>query len=142
MLAREWKCYNQIKMDISQAGYSALDRPEILQFIFYPRRDFTKTPTNAIDYFIPVDKDVSISCRFYTHSRSAPSIMYFHGNGEVVSDYDSIAPLYDKLGINLFVVDYRGYGASGGTPSFSSMIADAPILFGGLTHILLKNSYK
>lgn len=125
-----------------QADYSALDQPEILQFIFYPRRDFTKTPSNASDHLISVDKDVSISCRFYTHSQSSPSIIYFHGNGEVVSDHDHIAPMYNQLGINLFVADYRGYGASQGRPTFNSMIADAPIIFKAFTDILHRDHYS
>ena len=126
---------------MSQANYSALDRPEILQFIFYPRKDVTKAPPNASDYFIPVDKGVSVSCRFYTYSQNSPSIMYFHGNGEVVSDYDYIAPMYNQLGINLFVADYRGYGASQGQPTFTNTISDAPIIFKAFTNIISENHY-
>ena len=121
---------------MSQADYSALDRPEILSFVFYPRREFSKAPPTASDHLIPVDKDVSISCRFYIHGQNSPSIIYFHGNGEVVSDYDSIAPMYNKLGINLFVADYRGYGASQGRPTFSNTISDAPIIFEAFADIL------
>jgi hypothetical protein len=125
-----------------QPDYSALDRPEILQFIFYLRRDFTKTPPNASDHFIPVDEDISISCRFYTHSQSSPSIICFHGNGEVVSDYDYIALIYNQLGINLFVADYRGYGASQGKPTFGNTVADAPIIFKAFTDILQQGHYS
>jgi len=46
----------------------------------------------------------------------------------VVCDYDGIASLYNREGINLFVADYRGYGQSGGAPSFSNTVADAPII--------------
>ena len=122
--------------------YHPLDRPEILSFIFYLRRDFTKAPPNASDHFIPVDKDISISCRFYTHSQSSPSIIFFHGNGEVVSDYDYIAPMYNQLGINLFVADYRGYGASQGSPTFSNTISDAPIIFTAFTDLLSESHYS
>ena len=124
-----------------QEDYSALDRPEIVQFIFFPRRDFTKAPPNASDYFIPVDRAITVSCRFYVHGQSSPSIIFFHGNGEVVSDYDYVAPMYNQLGINLFVADYRGYGASQGRPTFSNMISDAPILFKAFTDILQQNHY-
>jgi hypothetical protein len=125
-----------------QQDYSALDRPEILLFIFYPKKDVTKAPPNASDHLIPVDKDTSISCRFYTCSQSSPSILYFHGNGEVVSDYDYIAPMYNQLGINLFVADYRGYGASQGRPTFSNTISDAPIIFKAFTDILHQDHYS
>jgi hypothetical protein len=124
-----------------QQDYSVLDRPEVLSFVFYPRREFTKAPPNASDHFIPVDKDISISCRFYVQSQNSPSIIYFHGNGEIASDYDYIAPIYNQLGINLFVADYRGYGGSQGMPTFSNMIADAPIIFKGFMDILTHDHY-
>ncbi len=109
--------------------YSLLDQPHILQFVFYPREDYTPPPSKASDHSIPVEKDISLGCRLYPASESAPSILYFHGNGEVVSDYDDIATLYNRLGINLFVADYRGYGQSGGMPSFSNTVADAHVIF-------------
>ena len=112
-----------------EAGYSILDRPDILQFAFYPRKDVRKGPSNSTDYLVPVEGGVSIGCRFYIHHRGSPSILFFHGNGEVVSDYDGIAPLYNQRGINLFVADYRGYGSSGGTPTFTSMVGDAYSIF-------------
>ena len=56
---------------------------------------------------------------------------FFHGNGEVVSDYDAIAPLYHQKGLNLIVADYRGYGSSGGSPTLTDLIRDAHILLKG-----------
>jgi len=109
--------------------YSLLDQPHILGFVFYPREDYTSPPRNAVDYSVPVEKDVAIVCRFYPSNKAAPSLLYFHGNGEVVFDYDEIAILYNRIGINLFVADYRGYGQSGGRPSFASTIADAHVVF-------------
>lgn len=105
--------------------FSVLDTPDLLQFVFYPRTDWSPPPAGAIDHMIPVADDISVSGRFYPFARGAPSILYFHGNGEVASDYDGIAPLYHRIGVNLFVADYRGYGRSGGTPTFSNMAADA-----------------
>ena len=124
------------------ADYSALDRPELLQFVFYPRKDFTGPPPGATDHLIPVEEDVSISCRFYVHGFKSPSILFFHGNGEVVGDHDFIAPMYHRRGINLFVADYRGYGSSGGTPTFSSMVADAHRIFEGFREVLRQDGYS
>ncbi len=109
--------------------YSLLDLPHILSFVFYPREDYSPPPRNAVDHSVPVEKDVSIVCRFYPASETAPSILYFHGNGEVICDYDWIATLYNKLGINLFVADYRGYGQSSGMPSFANTVADSHVIF-------------
>ena len=110
---------------MSQIDYSQLDQPHILMFVFHPREELTSPPPNANDHTINVDDGISIKCRFYTAHKNAPSILYFHGNGEVVYDYDGIAPLYNELGINLFVADYRGYGQSNGRPSFSNTVKDA-----------------
>lgn len=122
--------------------YAALDRPELVQFVFYPRKDFTGPPPGATDHLIPVDKDVAISCRFYVRGFKSPSILFFHGNGEVVGDHDFIAPMYHRRGINLFVADYRGYGSSGGTPTFSSMVADAHRIFDGFQEVLRQDGYS
>lgn len=111
-----------------ESDYSLLDRPEVIQFIFYPRKDCTTAPPNATDHLISVDDGVEISCRLYFCDQASPSILYFHGNGEVVSDHDYVAPEYNRLGINLFVADYRGYGSSKGTPTFSNLVRDAHVI--------------
>ena len=124
-----------------QASYSALDRPDILRFIFYPRNDSTQPPPNAVDHSITMESGIPISCRFYVYSQNSPSIILFHGNGEVASDYDYIAPIYNQLSINLFVADYRGYGSSGGTPTFTNMVADAPAIFTWFINFLKQNDH-
>ncbi|MDY6892362.1 MAG: alpha/beta hydrolase [Chloroflexota bacterium] len=121
--------------------YSSFDQPQILAFIFHPRQDWSTPPPGAIDYSVPVEEDVSISCRFYPLDESAPSILYFHGNGEVVYDYDEIAMLYNGIGVNLFVADYRGYGQSGGTPSFSNTASDAHGIFNFYRDTLRSSGY-
>lgn len=108
--------------------FSKLDQPQILMFVFHPREDWTAPPPGACDYAVPVDEGVSIACRFYPSSKDSPSVLYFHGNGEVVYDYDDIASLYNGIGVNLFVADYRGYGRSGGTPTFSNTVTDAGVI--------------
>jgi pimeloyl-ACP methyl ester carboxylesterase len=55
-------------------------------------------------------------------------VLFFHGNGETVYDYDDIALLFTQTGLNLFLADYRGYGASTGAPTFPSMLGDAHAL--------------
>jgi len=38
--------------------------------------------------------------------------------------------------MNLFVADYRGYGASGGTPTFANMVGDAHSVFKAFLDVL------
>ena len=113
----------------NQPDYSVLDRPEILQVVFYPRQEWNPPPAGVLDYLVDVEPGTQVSCRYYPATPGGPCILYFHGNGEVACDHDSIAPLYNRLGISLFVADYRGYGRSDGTPTFTTMSADAHPIF-------------
>jgi len=109
--------------------YSPLDQPFLRQFIFYPRKDFAPCPGDAFDLLVSVAEGVSISCRFYIGQPEWPWVLFFHGNGEVVSDYDEISSFYHQREMNLVVADYRGYGASGGTPTLADLVQDAHIIF-------------
>jgi pimeloyl-ACP methyl ester carboxylesterase len=122
--------------------YSLIDQPSILMYVFYPRKDSTLCPENAFDLSVPVDKDVSIWCRFYVGDQKGPSVLFFHGNGEVVSDYDGIAPLYNRFGLNLIVADYRGYGESDGIPTLTDLAQDAHALFGEIGNELSKRGFR
>jgi alpha-beta hydrolase superfamily lysophospholipase len=122
----------------------ALDSPEILQFIFYPRRDFLKKSAvdNVIAGSIPVDETISVSYCFYVGEKNNPNILFFHGNGEVASDYEPIGSIYNQIGLNLFVADYRGYGSSGGKPTLSNMIKDAHPIFEGFKRVLKDGGFS
>ncbi len=109
--------------------YATLDQPFFRQFIFYPRKDFTPCPGNAFDLSVGVADGAFISCRFYMGQHEWPWILFFHGNGEVVSDYDEISPFYHQGKMNLVVADYRGYGASSGTPTLTDLVQDAHVIF-------------
>ncbi len=110
--------------------YAMIDQqPVLLQFLFYPRRWDAPAPAGAEDFMVPVEGDIAVGCRCYEGKPGAPWILLFHGNGEIAADYDQIAPFYHREGINLVVADYRGYGRSGGKPTFAAMIGDAPQIF-------------
>jgi alpha-beta hydrolase superfamily lysophospholipase len=125
-----------------QKNAEMMDRPEILYRLFFPRResDLTDVP-NAVTIRIEVGEDVSIGCRFYPVRTDGPNILYFHGNGETVPDYDYEAPVYGERGLNLFVADYRGYGFSDGEPSCSAMIRDSHPIFHGFTDLLAERGF-
>ena len=108
--------------------------------MFHPRPEWSSPPSGATDHLVPVAEGVAVACRFYRNDKAAPSILYFHGNGEVVRDHDSIAPFYQRSGLNLFVADYRGYGASGGLPNFSTMLSDARRIFEAFRETLVTES--
>jgi alpha-beta hydrolase superfamily lysophospholipase len=127
-----------------EKGLRLYDRPDIVQRLFFPHREFvgdTDRP-QAMNHFVEVEPGISIGCRFYPARKEAPNILYFHGNGETAADYDDVAPVYQQLGLNLFVTDYRGYGMSDGSPSCSAMIQDTHPLFRGCVAFLGTNGYN
>jgi pimeloyl-ACP methyl ester carboxylesterase len=124
-------------------GLEVWDNPEIVYRLFFPRREFAgeTNPLNAKNHFIEVEDGVSLGCRFYPSRNDAPNILYFHGNGETVPDYDYVAPVYQKRGLNLFVTDYRGYGMSDGSPTSGSMIHDTHPIYQGFKAFLIGLGY-
>jgi pimeloyl-ACP methyl ester carboxylesterase len=118
-------------IDRSNSDYSYLDSPEILMGLFHPRPNYgsIESVTSTIDMMIPVENNIMVAGRFHMAEKSAPNILFFHGNGEIASDYDDLGPIYNRLGMNFLVVDYRGYGRSTGRPTVSNMMRDCHAIF-------------
>lgn len=109
----------------SRSDYFLID-----QMIFHPRRDLlSRPPAGVEDHAFPVTPEVNIAGRFYLTDPKGPDLLFFHGNGEIASDYDDLGPCFNRYGINFLVADYRGYGQSGGTPSVSTLLSDALEVF-------------
>ncbi len=115
---------------------SFLDQPDILETVF-PVVYSPLFSFNCLDpsfmtvptYPVEVEAGIKINCANWVAGKEHPSILFFHGNGEMAVDYDWIAPFYNRRGINLFVADYRGYGSSDGKPTISNMLGDAQAIY-------------
>lgn len=115
---------------MSTLDCAALDTPEVLRVLFHPRKDTgSPPPVRAVDHDIPVEEGISLGARFYLADPKAANILYFHGNGEIVEDYDGVGPVYNEHGLSFLAVDYRGYGRSGGTPKATTLLSDAHAVF-------------
>ncbi|MCP4021906.1 MAG: alpha/beta hydrolase [Desulfobacteraceae bacterium] len=131
-------------MDKNQPrNYSILDQPLVLAHLFHPRREDSYRPLsdNRDDLMISVDETEKIGASFHHADNLGPVILFFHGNGEIVSDYDDIGILFARMGINFCVADYRGYGSSTGHPTVSSMMSDCRTIYLFLKAYLEKKSY-
>ncbi|KAA9324994.1 alpha/beta hydrolase [Adhaeribacter soli] len=51
-------------------------------------------------------------------------IFYLHGNAGSVEEWGSVASIYTNLGYDVFMLDYRGYGKSGGKISSEQQFYD------------------
>ena len=61
--------------------------------------------------------------------RPAPVVLYFHGNAELIDDNLDVADLWNGLGASVLLVEYRGYGRSGGRPRLGELARDATVWF-------------
>ena len=127
---------------MSGNDFPSLDQLNLSVNSFYPRRNWIPAPAGAVAHMITVEDGVSLSCRFFPSGATNPAILFFYGNGETAVDYDDIAPFYNQIGVNLFIADYRGYGASGGSPTYSSMLSDAHKVLVELQTILSAGGYS
>ncbi|MCP4132757.1 MAG: alpha/beta hydrolase [bacterium] len=129
--------------DTPSFDYSAMDTPQISAYLFHPRPESRggSAPDNKQELAIPVEQGASIGANFFGAHQEMPTVLFFHGNGEIVADYNDLAPLFNSLGINFFPVDYRGYGRSTGEPSVSATMKDAHAILKFAKNWLSENGY-
>jgi pimeloyl-ACP methyl ester carboxylesterase len=101
-------------------GHAAFHRS-----LFFPRAEASPPPLGARDFFVEVP---GARLHVREHPGPARALLLFHGNGEVVADYDESVAQFAAAGVRLVVVDYRGYGQSTGEPTLASLLSDAPLV--------------
>ena len=96
-----------------------LDHPIISQRYFFPRRETISSP------FIVQCEGAQLHCLKTEYPIDGPTMLHFHGNGEVVADYaGQIDQAFSTCGVNSVFAEYRGYGGSSGTPQLGRMLED------------------
>ncbi len=130
--------------DTDKSDYTIFDHPDILSVLFHPRKDVARAgqASTKTRVLIPVEENVSIGGAFHAAGKRASTILFFHGNGEIVSDYNDIGRIFVRHGINFFPVDYRGYGLSSGSPTVSAMMSDCRVIFDDVKHRLADSGYS
>lgn len=53
-----------------------------------------------------------------------PVAVFAHGNGELIEYWPEMLEPYRRMGVSVFLPEYRGYGRSAGTPSERAIVAD------------------
>lgn len=103
---------------------SIFDHPLVTERYFYPRQEAFENP-----FWVDCGA-ARLACYFHHKYPGAKTVIFFHGNGEVVADYiDLYVPVFDQMGCNILLAEYRGYGMSTGTPALAAMLEDvSPII--------------
>ena len=108
---------------------SIFDSDEFNQSLFFPRLDNSAVPNRTDDIFIKVESNGKVHVRCYKNLEAKFTILFFHGNGEIVSDYNVLAEHFIRFGCEFIVCDFRGYGKSEGVPTLKSSLIDATTIY-------------
>ncbi len=118
-----------VSVVVLNAATGAIERP----LIYFPSGAVDRTPADVGLEYEQVDlvtaDGVVIEGWFVpgtdeTHSRI--SWLWFHGNAGNIGDrVDLIRELHDAVGVSIFIVSYRGYGRSSGSPTEQGLYRDA-----------------
>lgn len=68
---------------------------------------------------------VSVVAWYAPARQGRPTLLYFHGNGGNLANRSEVIRRFMAEGLGVYMMSYRGYSGSGGTPSESNNVADA-----------------
>lgn len=97
---------------------SIFDHAIVSQRYFFPRAD---APSKI--HWIET-RNAKLACRYAPLHDDAPLVVHFHGNGEVVADYEDQIPFFHQAGMSVLFFEFRGYGSSTGEPALAGMLED------------------
>lgn len=122
------------------AGFSALLFVSQTRLLYLPNiagREIVATPKDiGLDYqpiTLATADGIRLDAWFIPATDARRTVLFFHGNaGNISHRLDSIA-VFQRLGLNVLIIDYRGYGRSTGRPSEHGTYRDAEAAWRFLT---------
>jgi fermentation-respiration switch protein FrsA (DUF1100 family) len=97
-------------------------------FIYFPQKAYAALPEDfgLRSETLSLESAGGVRLQgWWIHGAGRTAVLFFHGNGGNISHrLEHAKLLVESVGLDVFLVDYRGYGASGGTPSESGLYAD------------------
>ena len=107
------------------------------KYVYFPYRELVATPQDAgltyDEVHLTTADDIGIHGWFVPHEQPRATLLFLHGNGGNISHRLEKLAMYHQLGLAVFIIDYRGYGLSTGTPSEEGTYQDAEAAWSYLT---------
>lgn len=108
-------------------GFMYLKQPDM---VFYPYKDLRDAPGSmGMDYeevtVKTPDDGVELHGWYIPKKGARKTLLFFHGNAGNISWRVESIKIFHDAGMNVFIIDYRGYGKSTGTPSEEGLYQDA-----------------
>jgi fermentation-respiration switch protein FrsA (DUF1100 family) len=122
---------------LAGAGFLALLFFNQSKMVYLPQRDMAASPASIGLRYEEVSFKTGDGVRlhgWFIPSESARGVLFFcHGNaGNISHRLDSIS-IFHRLGLSVFIFDYRGYGRSEGEPTEEGTYRDAEAAWDYLT---------
>lgn len=106
----------------------------LTSLFFYPQQQYLRTPndinleyeevkikavdgTELVSWFLPAIADSK-------QGENSPIVLFLHGNAENISTHIGSVYWLPEEGVNVFLLDYRGYGHSQGEPYIPALFQD------------------
>lgn len=110
---------------------------------FFPTREIEQTPQSlGLDYqdvYLISQNGNTINGWYIDNKNSEKVMLYFHGNAGNISNQIERLQIFYRLPVDLFIIDYQGYGGSEGSPSRDNCYADARAAY---QYLISQKSYS
>ena len=97
--------------------------------MYYPTKEIEFTPIDTglkyEDVFFSTDDGLKLNGWFIPAENPRGTLLFCHGNAGNMSHRIEIIKTFNRLDLNVFIFDYRGYGKSQGSPTETGLYRDA-----------------
>ncbi|MCX7662018.1 MAG: alpha/beta hydrolase [Candidatus Omnitrophica bacterium] len=97
--------------------------------IYFPIKEIAFTPKdsglNYEDIYFTTSDNLKLNGWFIPAQNPCATLLYLHGNAGNISHRLELIQVFNQLNLNVFIIDYRGYGRSEGVPSEEGLYLDA-----------------
>lgn len=101
------------------------------RLVFLPSRTVAATPARiGLDFeevWLNAADGVRIHGWYVPHPRARGTLLFFHGNAGNIGDRLESLGIFHRLGLNTLIIDYHGYGKSGGSTGEAESYRDAEV---------------
>ena len=108
--------------------------------VFYPSKEVVQTPEDLNlqyeDVYLDHSKDdIKIHGWWIPTNPQAKTVLLLHGNAGNIGDRLDKLDMFHTAGVNVLIIDYRGFGNSTGSPSEQGMYADTQLALDYLVQV-------
>jgi len=109
------------------------------KIIYYPSKIIEFKPSEVglayEDVFLKAQDGIELHGWFVPAPNPYATVLYFHGNAGNISHRVEIAKMFNEKKMNFFIIDYRGFGRSKGSPNEKGTYLDGLAAYNYLVNV-------